>query len=83
MHIMNSMEQRNNLQKGRQTMTITTTSEKEGLFFMEEKIYKTMSGSGALSITLGVIAIVVGVVSGVLLIVSGARLLSRKSRIMF
>ena len=29
---------------------------------MEEKIYKTMSGSGALNITLGVVAIVVGIV---------------------
>ena len=50
---------------------------------MEEKIYKTMSGSGALNITLGVIAIVAGVAGGVLLIVSGAKLLAGKSKIMF
>ncbi len=50
---------------------------------MEEKIYKTMSGSGALNITLGVIAIVAGIAGGVLLIVSGAKLLAGKSKIMF
>jgi hypothetical protein len=50
---------------------------------MEEKIYKIMSGSGALNITIGVIVIVTGIVGGVLLIVSGARLLAGKSKIMF
>jgi len=50
---------------------------------MEEKVYKTMSGSGALNITLGVVTIVIGIVVGVLLIVSGGKLLSRKSNIMF
>jgi hypothetical protein len=50
---------------------------------MEEKIYKTMSGSGALNITLGVITIVTGIACGVLLIVSGAKLLAGKSKIMF
>ena len=55
----------------------------ERTYRMEEKIYKTMSGSGALNITLGVIAIVAGVAGGVLLIVSGAKLLAGKSKIMF
>jgi hypothetical protein len=50
---------------------------------MEEKIYKIMSGSGALNITIGVIVIVTGIVGGILLIVSGARLLAGKSKIMF
>lgn len=50
---------------------------------MEEKVYKTMSGSGALNIALGVVAIVVGVVSGVLLIIAGGKLLAGKSKIMF
>ncbi len=50
---------------------------------MEEKIYKTMSGGGALNITLGIVAIVAGVAGGVLLIISGAKLLAGKSKIMF
>lgn len=69
MLIMSSMVQKNN--------------RKERTYRMEEKIYKTMSGSGALSITLGVISIVVGIAGGVLLIVSGAKLLAGKSKIMF
>lgn len=36
---------------------------------MEEKVYKTMNGAGALNIVLGVIAVVVGVTSGILLII--------------
>lgn len=50
---------------------------------MEEKIYKTMAGSGALNIVFGVISIVVGIAGGVLLIISGAKLLAGKSKIMF
>lgn len=50
---------------------------------MDEKIYKTMGGSGALNIVLGIVVLAVGAASGVLLIVSGAKLLSRKSRILF
>ena len=50
---------------------------------MEEKIYKTMAGSGALNIVFGVISIVVGIAGGVLLIISGAELLAGKSKIMF
>ena len=46
---------------------------------MEEKIYKTMAGSGALNIVFGVISIVVGIAGGVLLIISGAKLLAGKS----
>ena len=50
---------------------------------MEEKVYKTMNGAGALNIVLGVIAVVVGVTSGILLIISGSKLISRKSNILF
>ncbi|MBR6769698.1 MAG: hypothetical protein IKM28_00360 [Lachnospiraceae bacterium] len=50
---------------------------------MEEKIYKTMSGSGALNIVVGVITLVGGITGGVLLIISGAKLLAGKSKILF
>ncbi len=50
---------------------------------MEEKTYKTMGGSGALNIAVGVVVLVVGVASGVLLVISGARLLSGRSKILF
>lgn len=50
---------------------------------MEEKVYKTMKGAGAVNIALGVVSIVVGIVSGVLLIVSGVKLIRRKSNILF
>ncbi len=50
---------------------------------MEEKVYKTMNGAGAMNIVLGVISLTVGIAGGVLLIVSGAKLLAGKSRIIF
>ena len=50
---------------------------------MEEKVYKTMNGAGALNIEIGVIAIVAGLTSGILLLISGAKLLIHKSNIMF
>lgn len=50
---------------------------------MEEKVYKTMSGAGALNIVLGVVALAAGVAAGVMLIVSGAKLLARKSELLF
>lgn len=50
---------------------------------MEEKTFKTLNGTGALNITLGVIGIVTGVAGGVLLIICGAKLLSRKSKMLF
>ncbi len=46
---------------------------------MDERIYKTMGRSGALSIVLGVVSIVVGLTSGVMLLISGGRLLTGKS----
>ncbi len=50
---------------------------------MEERTYKVMGGSGALSIAVGVVTMVVGVASGVLLIISGAKLLAGRSKILF
>ena len=48
-----------------------------------EKIYKTLSRSGGIGITLGIITIVTGVVTGILMIVTGARLLTKRGDIMF
>ena len=56
---------------------------KEEVRQMEEKVYKTMGHSGALSIVVGVVSIVAGIAGGVLLIISGARLLANKSKILF
>lgn len=50
---------------------------------MEEKVYKTMNGSGALNIAVGIVILVAGITSGVLLLISGAKLLSGKSKILF
>ena len=49
---------------------------------MNEKIYKTMSRTGACSIAVEIITLVTGVAAGVLMIVSGSRLLKRKSDIL-
>ena len=48
---------------------------------MNEKAYKTMSRSGAL--TVGIIMMVAGLVCGIIAVVSGARLLHDKKEIMF
>jgi len=48
----------------------------------QEKIYKTMRGTGVSNIVLGVIVLVTGITAGVLIIVNGARLLKRKSSVM-
>lgn len=68
MHIMSSMVQNREQERERK---------------MEERTYKTMGGSGALNIAVGVVALVVGVASGVLLIISGAKLLAGRSKILF
>lgn len=49
---------------------------------MNEKIYKTMSRTGACSIAVGIVTLVTGITTGVLMIVSGSRLLKRKSEIL-
>ena len=51
--------------------------------FMEEKVYKTMGGAGALNIVLGVLMVVVGIASGVLLLISGFKLINRRSNLTF
>lgn len=50
-------------------------------FQNNEKVYRTLSGTGAGSIALGIIIMVTGIVAGILMIVGGARLLSRKKDI--
>jgi hypothetical protein len=49
---------------------------------MNEKIYKTMSRTGACSLALGIITLVAGITAGVMMIVSGAALLKKKSEIL-
>lgn len=66
-HIMRNMERRT----------------EKGELSMDEKLYKTMKGAGALNIVVGVITLIIGITSGVLLIVGGARLLAGKSKILF
>ncbi|MGN8631431.1 hypothetical protein ACTNEW_07565 [Blautia sp. HCP3S3_G3] len=49
---------------------------------MNEKIYKTMSGTGVSSLIVGIVVLVTGVTAGVMMIINGARLLRRKSEIL-
>lgn len=49
---------------------------------MNEKIYKTITRTGACNLAVGIITLVTGIAAGVLLIVGGARLLKRKSEIL-
>lgn len=49
---------------------------------MEEKIYKTMSSTGAANLAIGICVLVGGIVWNPL-IVNGARLLKHKGKIMF
>lgn len=49
---------------------------------MNEKIYKTMSSTGACSLAVGIIVLATGIVTGVMIIVNGARLLKKKSEIL-
>ncbi len=50
---------------------------------MEEKVYKTMRGTGAWNIVIGIVVMVIGVAAGVMLIVGGAKLLADKRKILF
>ena len=50
---------------------------------MIEKVYKTMSRSGAWNLAIGVVVMVTGIASGVMLIVNGAKLLKQKYQITF
>lgn len=49
---------------------------------MNEKVYKTMTRTGAGNIALGIIILATGAASGVLMIICGVRLLKRKSEIL-
>ncbi|MCI8483921.1 MAG: hypothetical protein HFH41_06240 [Lachnospiraceae bacterium] len=48
-----------------------------------EKVYRTMTVTGAGNIALGIVVLVSGIACGVLAIVSGAKILKRKSDIIF
>ena len=50
---------------------------------MEEKVYKTMSGAGAMSIAVGVVALVTGIVCGILMFIGVSKLLALLSKILF
>lgn len=50
---------------------------------MNERIYKTVSRSGAGNLAMGVVVLATGIAVGVMLIVSGARLIKRKYEITF
>lgn len=50
---------------------------------MNEKIYKTMSRCGGVSIAVGVVVLVTGIAAGVVMLVAGGRLLKRRGEITF
>ena len=50
---------------------------------MDEKIYRLMSRSGAMSLAFGIVSIVIGSAAGVLLIINGAKLLAGRKKILF
>ena len=50
---------------------------------VNEKIFKTMTGTGAMALVTGIVVLTTGIVTGILMIVSGARLLRDKSGITF
>ena len=83
MHIMTSTAQNNIVIKGHKR-----AADSEGPLLlggrslMNEKIYKTMSSTGACSLTVGIIVLATGIVTGIMMIVNGARLLKKKSEIL-
>ena len=48
---------------------------------MKNRVHATLTGAGALDITVGIITLVTGIVTGILLIANGGKLLSRRDRI--
>lgn len=50
---------------------------------MNEKVYKTMSTTGAGSLVLGIIILMTGLAAGIMMIVNGALLIKRKSDLTF
>ena len=49
---------------------------------MNEKIFKTIRGTGAASLAVGIVVLVTGISAGVMMIVNGARLLKCKSQVL-
>lgn len=50
---------------------------------MNEKLFKSIKGSGTASLTIGIVTICMGIAAGVLMIVNGAKLLTAKSDTLF
>ncbi len=50
---------------------------------MNEKLYRTIKGSGVCSLVMGILLIVLAVAGGVMLIVNGGKLLASKSDTLF
>ena len=50
-------------------------------FRNNEKVYQTISSTGAGCLALGIVILVTGIVAGIMMIVGGERLLSRKKDI--
>lgn len=48
-----------------------------------EKVYKTMTSSGAANLAIGIVMAVTGLAAGVLTIINGARLLKNRQEITF
>lgn len=49
---------------------------------MNEKIFKTIRGTGAASLAVGIVVLVTGISAGVMMIVNSARLLKCKSQVL-
>ncbi|MFQ9984688.1 MAG: hypothetical protein ACLU61_03185 [Lachnospiraceae bacterium] len=49
---------------------------------MDERVYKTVSQSGAANLTIGVLVLAGGIAAGVMLIVSGAKLLCSRKKML-
>lgn len=49
---------------------------------MNEKIYKTITGSGTASLVTGILVMAMGIAAGVMMIVHGAKLLSCRKNIL-
>ncbi|MCI8489916.1 MAG: hypothetical protein HFJ04_06690 [Lachnospiraceae bacterium] len=49
---------------------------------MDEKLYKTITFSGAANLIIGICILVSGISAGILLIISGSKLLKSKKKIL-
>lgn len=50
---------------------------------MNEKVFKTMSVTGAMNVAVGIVLVVIGLAAGILSIVSGARLIKERKKLTF